>query len=137
MVNTQMKLGGVPCRSCPAKEDTWRKENEVIFVACILALCIGMFLLNASAIETNAIVDGITGGAKKIYEILESVLLPLAIVSFAWNGLKMLMGDQREMSAAKKHILITVIVILLVLLAPPIIEEVQSWFETGHWNDVF
>lgn len=136
-MNKKMMLGGVPCCSCSAKEDTWRKVNEVIFAACIFALCFGMVVLNASAIETNAIVDGITGGAKKIYEILESVLLPLTIVSFAWNGLKMLMGDQREMSAAKKNILITVIVILLVLLAPPILQEVQSWFETGHWDDVF
>jgi len=111
---------------------------RLIFVLCVAVMMLAATLVVASAgpTTTSTITTGITGGAQQLFNLMESVVVPIAAICFAWNAFKVLFGGERGMEQAKKNILIIVIVLALVFLAPPIVKEVGGWFGSGHWSEL-
>lgn len=86
----------------------------------------------------GAIQDGISSGAKSIYDIITSIVLPIAAVALAICAFKILFGNTRDAESAKNMALKIVIVIAVVYLAPVIISQVGGWFKgkgdnSGIW----
>lgn len=113
-----------------------RSWGRMFFVLCTAVMATAALLLVASAAPASTITAGITDGAQQLFNLMESVVVPIAAICFAWNAFKVLFGGERGMEQAKKNILIIVIVLALVFLAPPIIKEVGGWFGTGHWSEL-
>lgn len=109
-------------------------------LVCIMVLCLGLFVCSAFAAEAGtaagAIETGIKNGTMQIYKIIQAIIIPIAAVIFAVNGIKML-GGEREMESAKKTMIICVVAIAVVLLAPVIVNQVGSWFSGSVDMSIF
>lgn len=115
-----------------------RNFDRWLCVLCTVLLVAAMVLMSGTAAGTQSITDGIKNGAKQLFELMESIVVPIAAVCFAWNGLKVLFGGERGMEQAKKNMLIIIIVLALVFLAPLIVVEVSKWFNDGKgtWSSI-
>lgn len=92
----------------------------------------------ASTSVGTAIQDGVKDGTASLYSIMTAIVLPIAAVSLAWNGFKVIFGGERGMETAKKNMLTLVLVLALVYLAPLLIEQVGGWFKgASDSSDVF
>jgi uncharacterized membrane protein YjjP (DUF1212 family) len=107
----------------PTKFQKWL----CIFAAAAIALMLCLTVVYGADTST-AIESGIKGGMSSIYNLIKSIVTPIACVCLAWNVFKALFGGQRGMEEAKKNILTIIIVIALVMLAPVVIEAVAAWF---------
>jgi len=103
-----------------------------LVVSIVVATVTLMLISGAYATSSStAIQEGVKGGTKQMYELLTAIVIPVAVVCFAWNAFKALFGGERGMETAKKNIFTIVMVLALVFLAPIAIEQVASWFETS------
>lgn len=111
--------------------NTRSRIQLLMAVAMVVAMVAAIMVCPFAA----TITDGIDKGMKSIYELICSVTMPIATVVFAWNGIKMFVGGQRNMEQAKMNLLICCLVIGLIWFAPTIINTVGSWFQGGAtWN---
>lgn len=120
----------------PPKARPW---GRIFLVLCVAVMATAAILMVASAAGTSTtITTGVKNGAQQLFNLMESVVVPVAAVCFAWNAFKVLFGGERGMEQAKKNILIIVLVLALVFLAPPIVKEVGGWFNSGgsQWSQL-
>lgn len=79
----------------------------------------------------------IKSGLGQIYNMITSIVLPIAAVALAVCGVKMLWGNQRSAEEAKGAAIKIVIALAIVYLAPVLIETVGSWFSSSGTGSVF
>lgn len=113
--------------------ETQKKRIFRIIAVLFTVLMVALMLLSTAYADgtTTSIKQGIQQGAKSLFDIIESVTVPIAAVCFAWNGFKVFFGGERGMEQAKKNMLIIIIVLALVLLGPLIVKEASKWFNGG------
>lgn len=116
---------------------TITRVNKMVRIFCVMLICVAMFSCVAFADASGAIQTGIKTGTKQLYNIITAIVVPIAVVVFAWNGIKMFMGSEREIESAKKTMLITALAIAVVYLAPVIINQVAGWFSSTGDAGVF
>ena len=113
-------------------------ENWNKFWAFSFAAYFGMLASIAPALATDssgAIQDGINNGAEQLWNILKSIVAPIAVVFLGWAGVKTLFFGERGMDGAKSTVITIIIVLALVLLAPLVITQIKSWFESASgWS---
>lgn len=80
------------------------------------------------------IASGISKGAQSLWDILTSIVAPIAVVFLGWAGVKTLFFGERGMDSAKSTVITIIIVLALVLLAPIVIKQIASWFPKASWN---
>lgn len=96
-----------------------------------LAMILGLMAALAVCPFASSIEEGISKGMESLYKLICSITMPIATVVFAWNGIKMFLGGQRNMEQAKMNLLICCVVIGLIWFAPTIINTVGGWFTGG------
>lgn len=102
--------------------------------AYVLALVLTFAMLTVNAFASSDAITGtissaIGSGMKSIYGLITSIILPIAAVIFAFAGLKMLIGGQRDIEAGQGKLLMILVVLIIVFFAPLIIEAMGSWFK--------
>lgn len=120
---------------------TITRVNKMVRIFCVMLICVAMFSCVAFASDAadaaGAIQTGIKTGTQQLYNIITAIVVPIAVVVFAWNGIKMFIGSEREIESAKKTMLITALAIAVVYLAPVIIQQVAGWFSSTGDAGVF
>lgn len=114
----------------PKTARTLKTVMSVIVVAMmIFSLAITAF---AAPDTTSAIENGIKDGMKQIYNIITSIVIPVAVVVVAFCAFKIFTGGEKGMEQAKKTLLITVVAIAIVYLAPFLVQQVSGWFNSDQ-----
>lgn len=115
------------------------KMQRVVRFTGAVAMVFMMLLSTVMAAPggISNIEGGIKAGTQQIYSIMTGVIIPIAVVFFAWAAFKALFGGEKGMEQAKKTILTIVIVLALVWLAPLLITEISGWFSSTGDQGVF
>ena len=77
--------------------ETQKKRIFRIIAVLFTVLMVALMLLSTAYADgtTTSIKQGIQQGAKSLFDIIESVTVPIAAVCFAWNGFKVFFGGER------------------------------------------
>ena len=109
----------------------------------VLTVAIIMTILTVPAFAAQGagsqISSAVSNGMKSVYNVITSVIMPIATVVFAFAAAKLLFGGQRAMEQGQGKLLAILLVLAGVYLAPIIIEEVAGWVKnlsgtTGVWG---
>lgn len=99
----------------------------IIVVFCVLSMC-----ALAADDATAAIEGGVQNATFRLYNVMTAIVVPCAVVLFAWAALKVFVGGERGMEQAGKKFLTILGVLALVWLAPLIITQVSGWFNSSN-----
>lgn len=106
-------------------------------IATLFMLMVTMGFAADEGDVQGAIQQGVTEGMSQLYDIMLAILLPVAVVLFAWNAFKVFFGGEKGMESAKKNMLIIVAIVALVYLAPLVVTQIASWFNGQGDGGVF
>lgn len=118
--------------------------RRILSLMVALMLIIGCLSMTAfatggsGAVSGAGIGDEIKGGLGEVYDIINTIALPLAALSFVYAALQFFFGGQQGVEKAKKTMIWTIIGIALVYLAPYLVTQIKGWFDGSgvSFNDL-
>lgn len=118
--------------------------RRILSLMVALMLIIGCLSMTAFATGESGAVSGagiggeIKGGLGEVYDIINTIALPLAALSFVYAALQFFLGGQQGVEKAKKTMIWTIIGIALVYLAPYLVTQIKGWFDGSgvSFNDL-
>lgn len=118
--------------------------RRILSLMVALMLLIGCLSMTAfatggsGAVSGAGIGDEIKGGLGEVYDIINTIALPLAALSFVYAALQFFFGGQQGVEKAKKTMIWTIIGIALVYLAPYLVTQIKGWFDGSgvSFNDL-
>ena len=84
-----------------------QKAMRICGTLAMMLICSAMF---ASA-GVEAIQEGVQKGAGQLYNIATVIVLPLAVISFAYSGIKAFFGGEKGLEQAKKTMISSIIIL--------------------------
>lgn len=118
--------------------------RRILSLMVALMLLIGCLSMTAFATGESGAVSGagiggeIKGGLGEVYDIINTIALPLAALSIAYAAFQFFLGGQQGVEKAKKTVIWTIIGIALVYLAPYLVTQIKGWFDGSgvSFNDL-
>lgn len=94
---------------------------------------IGIMIFSALCTATPAyaaenIASGIESGLDKVYDILKTIVIPIAVVACAICGIKIIWGNQKSAEEGKSALVRIVLGLAFLFLAPLLVKEIAGWF---------
>lgn len=114
------------------KANKMKLDNAMI--ALYVAVMTAVPAIVPALADEQTIIDGISGGTQKVWNILVGIAAPIAAVALGVCAVKMLWGSQKAAEEAKSLAIRIIIAIAIVLLAPALISAVQDWFDKADWK---
>lgn len=116
------------------------KRATTLMLSCMLCLTLFMTLsMNVAFCDEGGdpfaqITDAVTTSSENIYNLIRTVVSPIAAVLFAYAGLQFLLGGKGGTEAARKIFWNGVAAILIVAFAPMIANVVANIGKNFGWS---
>jgi hypothetical protein len=111
------------------------KKQHIAFVMLLALMLVFAFSVCVFADEVasgggltpeGAIEEGIGAVSEKAYNIIKVATLAVAVVFFAYNAFKAILGGEKGMENAKRNMYYIGVAVVIVFLAPMIVNEIYQ-----------
>lgn len=116
--------------------NTLRTKSQTMRICAtmmVMILCVGASLFLSSPFRvahagSDTIIAAFTNAGQKSYDMIKSIVLPLAVIAFSIGGISLFFGGKNGAEKARVWCLSACVGVLIVFLAPLAIKSLGSWF---------
>lgn len=103
-----------------------QRYGKLFFTAmCVVSM---MVAFGCTAFAANDIAGKIASGLSEVFDIIQSIAIPIGIIALGFAGYQFIFGGQKGMEAGKKTLIYIVIGFAVIFLAPVAAEQIAGWF---------